>query len=180
MRRWPDVTRDMLPPDGQAAWDHIAATRGGVGGPYQVLIEVPALAERVADLGTYLRFEGLLDAPERELAILVVARELGARFEWVGHEPIARRAGTRPEAIEVVRTQASTDGLAERERLIVDLVRALHREHRIPEPLFAAGRDAFGQARLVELVGLAGYYAMIALVLVGFEVEPTGGGPAPF
>jgi 4-carboxymuconolactone decarboxylase len=180
MARWTSVTRDGLPPEGQEAWDHIASTRGGVAGPYQVLIRVPPLAARVADLGTYLRFEGLLDAAERELAILTVAREIGSRYEWVGHEAIARREGTRAEAIEVVRAQGPTDGLAERERLIVELVRSLHREHRVPDALFAAAHDAFGQARLVELVGLAGYYGLIALVLVGFEVEPSGGAPPPF
>jgi 4-carboxymuconolactone decarboxylase len=180
MARWSAVTRETLAAEGQAAWDHIASTRGGVSGPYQVLIQVPPLAARVADLGTYLRFEGLLPGAERELAILTTAREFGSRFEWVGHEAIARREGTRHEAIEVVRVEGPTDGLTERERLIVDLVRALHREHRIPDPLFAAAREALGQAQLVELVGLAGYYGMIALALVGFEVEPSGAGPAPF
>ena len=180
MSRAPEATRESLPPRGQQAWDHIASTRGGVGGPYQVLIQVPALAERVADLGTYLRFEGQLVGTDRELAILVVAREIGSRFEWVGHEAIARREGARAEAIEVVRVQGPTEGLAERERLIVDLVRALHREHRIPEHLFAAAREALGQARLVELVGLTGYYALIALVLVGYQVEPKLEGAPPF
>jgi 4-carboxymuconolactone decarboxylase len=180
MERWSSVTRESLPAEGQEAWDHIASTRGGVSGPYQVLIQVPPLAARVADLGTYLRFEGLLDGAERELAILVTAREIGSHYEWVAHEAIGRREGTRPEAIEVVRTLGPTNGLAERERLIVDLVRTLHREHRIPDDLFAAARDAFGQARLVELVGLTGYYSLVALVLVAFQVAPAGAGPAPF
>ena len=123
MERAPRVTREELPPEGQAAWDAIAGTRGGVSGPYQVLIQVPQLAERVAHLGTYLRFEGLLDGAERELAILVVAAHVGARFEWTAHEAIARREGTRDGAIEVVREHTSTDGLTERERLIVETAR---------------------------------------------------------
>jgi 4-carboxymuconolactone decarboxylase len=180
MSRAPEVKREELPPRGQQAWEHIAGTRGGVAGPYQVLIQVPALAERVADLGTYLRFEGLLAGADRELAILVVAREIGSRYEWVGHEAIARREGVRPEAIEVARTQGSPAGLTGRERLIVELVRTLEREHQIPDGLFSAARAELGHERVVELVGLAGYYAMIALVLVGFEVEPKVEGAAPF
>src|SRR5687768_8509986 len=78
MQRAPAVTRDALSTEGQAAWDAIAGSRGGVRGPYQVLIQVPVLAERVAHLGTYLRFEGLLDGPDRELAILCVARHVGS------------------------------------------------------------------------------------------------------
>jgi 4-carboxymuconolactone decarboxylase len=178
--RAPESTRDSLSPRGQQAWDHIAGTRGGVGGPYQILIQVPALAERVADLGTYLRFEGLLAGSDRELAILIVAREIGSRFEWVGHEAIARREGVRPEAIEVARSQGSPAGLTARERLIVDLVRSLQREHRIPDELFAAAEAELGRERLVELVGLTGYYAMIALVLVGYQFEPALEGAPPF
>jgi 4-carboxymuconolactone decarboxylase len=173
MERVPDVGRESLSAEGQAAWDAIAGSRGGVSGPYRVLIQVPALAERVAHLGTYLRFEGLLAGAERELAILVVAQHVGARFEWSAHESIARREGTRPEAIEVVRAGAPTDPLTEPERLIVETARALLQRHTLTDAEFARARDALGQARLVELVGLVGYYTMIAFVLVAFGVEPT-------
>lgn len=180
MSRVPEVTREKLTPEGQAVWDRITASRGGVGGPYQVLMQVPTLADRVADLGTYLRFEGLLSGADRELAILTVAREFDCRFEWTGHEPIARKEGVRSEAIEVVRTKGSTEKLEERERLIVETMRALHRDHRLDDTQFEQVRATFGQAGAVELVGVAGYYAMIALTLVAFEVEPSGGGPRPF
>jgi 4-carboxymuconolactone decarboxylase len=173
--RLAQVTREQLTAEGQAAWDRIVGTRGGVRGPFQVLINVPNLAERIADLGTYLRFEGLLTGADRELAVLTVAREMGSRFEWVGHERIAREEGVRPEAIEIVRTQGGLDGLTERERMVVEVVHSLAREHQIPDELFARARDALGQARLVELTALAGYYCMMAFALVGFEVEPSGG-----
>src|SRR5687767_1987670 len=164
MERAPAVTRDALSSEGQAAWDAIAGSRGGVSGPYQVLIQVPVLAERVAHLGTYLRFEGLLGGPDRELAILCVARHVGSNYEWAAHERIARQVGTRPEAIDEVQANGTGDRLTERERLIVDVARMLLREHAIPDELFARARDALGQARLVELVGLVGYYTMIAFV----------------
>jgi 4-carboxymuconolactone decarboxylase len=173
VERAPRVERAELSSAGQAAWDAIAGTRGGVSGPYQVLIQVPTLAERVAHLGTYLRFEGLLAGAERELAILVVAAHVGARFEWTAHEAIARREGTRHEAIEVVREHGPTDGLSDRERLIVETARALLERHHLTDDEFARARDALGQATLVELVGLIGYYTMIAFTLVAFGVEPA-------
>lgn len=173
MERAPKVTRESLSAEGQTAWDAIAGSRGGVSGPYQVLIQVPALAERVAHLGTYLRFEGLLDATDRELAILCVAQHVGSNYEWAAHEAIARKVGTRPEAIDAVRAHAATDGLSERERLIVDTARALLERHQLSDAEFSRAREALGQAKLVELVGLVGYYTMIAFVLVGFGVEPS-------
>ena len=180
MNRVPEVSRDALTPEGQAVWDSITATRGGVRGPFGVLIRVPTLAQRVADLGTYLRFEGLLSGADRELAILVAARELDSKYEWVGHESIARREGVRPEAIEIVRTQGSLDGLLPRERLIVSVVLALYREHALSDALFTSARDELGEDQLVELVTLAGNYCMIAFGLLAFEV-PLGDGVAePF
>src|SRR5581483_10104075 len=114
---------------------------------------------------------------DRELAILAVAREMGSRYEWVGQEAIARREGTRPEAIEAVRDLASLEGLNEREWLVVEVARGLMRHHALSDELFAAAREALGQEALVELVALVGYYSMIAMVLVGFEVEPEGEPP---
>ena len=125
MPRLPDLTRADLPPEAQPVWDAIAGPRGAVRGPYQVLLRDPALAERVQALGGYLRFHGILPGADRELAILTAARELGAAFEWVMHEPFAREAGTSPAAIEAVRTGGPLDGLAEREQAVIETVRSL-------------------------------------------------------
>ena len=53
----------------------------------------PALAERFAELGKLLRFDGVLRADVRELAILTVARELRVAYEWETHQENAARAG---------------------------------------------------------------------------------------
>ena len=98
MPRLEPPTREALLPADQAIWDEIVGSRGRVIGPYLPLMKVPALAQRVAALGEQLRFHSLLPAADRELAILATGREVGAKFEWAAHEPIARREGTRSEA----------------------------------------------------------------------------------
>lgn len=180
MSRYPDLDRSALDPAGQVAWDAIAGSRGGVRGPYAPLIAVPTLAERIAHLGTYLRFEGLLAGADRELAILVVARELRAKYEWFAHEPIARREGARGEAIAAIATNGPIDALTEHERVLVSVVRALYRDRRVPDELYAAAQSELGQERLVELVGLVGYYGMIGFVLNAFDVGLPDGATVPF
>lgn len=180
MTRLPTPERDALPAEAQQAWDMIAGARGSVRGPFAMLIHHPALAQGVAALGEYLRFNGTLSGAERELAILAAGREVEAPYEWVAHEPIARREGTRPEAIEVVRAATATDDLAPRERLIIECVRSLYRSHTLSDDLYAAAEAEFGRQPLIELVTLAGYYGMIAFVLNAFAVDlPTGAVP-PF
>lgn len=179
MTRIPEPTRDQLSADGQATFDRIRATRGGLRGPYGVLLHHPALADRVAALGEQLRFRSLLDGADRELAILAAAREVDAPYEWAAHEPIALREGTRAEAIAVVRDRRPSDGLRPREAMIIDIARALHRTHRLDEAQYARAEAELGRPALVELVTLVGYYGMIAFVLNAFDVTlPPSMAPA--
>ena len=179
MTRVPEPTREQLDPATQAIHDRIAATRGGLRGPYGVLVHHPALCERVAALGEQLRFHSVLSGADRELAILAAGREAESPYEWAAHEPIAIREGTRPEAIAIVRDLASTRGLHRREALIVDTVRAISRAHRLTADEFACAETELGRQGLIELVTLAGYYGMIAGVLNAYEVDlPAGAKPA--
>jgi 4-carboxymuconolactone decarboxylase len=178
MARLPDPTREALSPDDQAIWDRVWKTRGGtVGGPQSVLMHVPSLGSRIAESGDYLRFHGLLAPADRELAMLATGREIEARYEWQAHEPIALKEGVRPEAIEVVRSQGSVDGLLPREQIIIEVIRSLFRQHRIPDALFERARAELGTQQLVELVALAGHYGLLGFILNGFEVDlpPTAG-----
>jgi hypothetical protein len=62
MARLPGPDRNGLPPEDQAVWDRIPAVRGGVRGPFGVLMHVPQLADRVRTLEDYFRFDGDLPA----------------------------------------------------------------------------------------------------------------------
>ena len=180
MTRVPEPTRDQLDPDGRAVYDQIATSRGALRGPFGVLLNHPPLCERVGALGEQLRFRSGLPAADRELAILTVGREIEAAYEWVAHEVIARREGTRPEAIAVVRDGRPTAGLTPREAVIVDTVRALYRARRLTEAEFARAEAELGRRNLVELVTLAGYYGMIGGILNAFDVDLPPGTASPF
>src|SRR5262245_61307094 len=103
MGRLPAPDRNGLPPEDQAVWDRIAAARGGVRGPFGVLMHVPQLADRVRALEDYFRFDGELPAADRELVILVTAREMEAPYAWARHEHRAHEEGTSTEAVAAVR-----------------------------------------------------------------------------
>jgi 4-carboxymuconolactone decarboxylase len=180
MTRVPEPTRDQLDADAQAVYDQIAATRGALRGPYGVLLHHPPLCERVGALGEQLRFRSGLSGPDRELAILTVGREIEAAYEWVAHEIIARREGTRAEAIAVVLDGRSTSALTPRESVIVDTVRSLYRARRLTQAEFARAEAELGRRNLVELVTLAGYYGMIGAILNAFDVDLPPGASAPF
>src|SRR5215210_3574432 len=116
MARLPALKREELDAYAQEVWDKVATTRGRVqGGPHGFMLYFPEIADRVAELGAQLRFKGGLSGADRELAILTAGREVEAPYEWAAHEPLGLQEGVRPEAIEVLRHQRSTDGLEPRE-----------------------------------------------------------------
>jgi 4-carboxymuconolactone decarboxylase len=180
MARLPAADREALAPEDQAVWDRIAAVRSGVRGPYGVLMHVPPLADRIRALEDYFRFDADLPGPDREVVILVAAREMEARYAWARHEHRAQEEGTRQEVVNAVRTGASLEGLTRRERLLVEITRALLRSRQLTDAQYAEALAELGERQLIELVALAGHYSLIGLTLGAFEVPQPDDLPASY
>lgn len=171
--RIPRITeRSKVPEEHRQHWDRIEETRGGVRGPFTVLMNSPELCRRIADVGAYVRFESQLSDTERELAIITTAREYDAAFEWAAHVPIARDAGVREEAIDVVAERAGVDALTDVEGTIVRYGRTLLQNNEVADSIFEDARETFGVQGVTELTATFGYYGMIACALNAFEVLP--------
>ena len=176
MVRVPQISsRDLLPESERHNFDAIAESRGRVGGPFAVLLNSPDVAGRIAHVGTYLRFETSLAPQQRELAIIATAREWDCALEWGAHVPLARNEGVSEAAIEVVGKREAADGLAAAERLIVQCVRELVRDHRVSHETFETAHGALGDRGVTDLIATVGYYGMLACALNAFEVPPADG-----
>lgn len=176
--RVPFVTdREQVPEGERHHYDGIEESRGGVRGPFGVLLNSPEVAGRIGHLGAYIRFEGELSGADRELAIITTAREFDCAFEWAAHEPLAREEGVRDAAIEAVADRAPVDGLTGAEATIVRYGRELFRDHGVTDATFEAAKDRFGVKGVTELTATMGYYSMMACVLNAFEVTPADDAP---
>jgi 4-carboxymuconolactone decarboxylase len=172
------LDKSQLPESEWSAFDAITESRGGIVGPFPVLLNSPESARRVALLGHYLRFDSALPSVARELAILSAAREADCSFEWAAHVRLARQAGVREEAIEAIGQRAPAGSLLGEEAVVVNFARQLLREHRVSQAAYDAACAAFGERGVIDLTTLCGYYTMIACVLNAFEVLPREGSPA--
>lgn len=174
MARIPELTKkEQIPEQFHAVYDSIQGTRGGVRGPFAILLHSPEVAGRTAHLGAYLRFAAVLNQAERELVIITVASHWDCKVEWAIHSTIARQAGVSAQAIETVRTNYSAERLPEGEALLVRYTRELLEKHQVSKPLFDAALAKYGRQGVVDLTALIGYYAMLACTLNAFEVEPA-------
>jgi 4-carboxymuconolactone decarboxylase len=175
--RLPTIKREDLSPENQQRWDRITAGRtgGGGGGPYSALIYAPLLADLLATAENYYRKDAALAEADRELVILATAREFETHYPWTRHEIRRRQAGLREEAIETIRAHGSLEKLTPRERMLVEIVRNLLRQHRLSEEIFTIALAELGPQKLVELVALIGHYSTIGSVANAFDVRPPDG-----
>ena len=90
MARLPNLERDDLSPEHQKYYDEIEASRGGVRGPFGVLLHSPELAARAAATGHYVRF--MMDMPNslKEVVICATAAEIKSQYEFSAHAELAR------------------------------------------------------------------------------------------
>jgi len=152
--------------------------RGGLRGPLAVWLRRPRLAETAQELGRYCRYDSSLPKALSELAILVTARVWGSEYEWFAHKRFALEAGIDPAAVEAIRTHATPVFTDPAQQAVHDIATTLYRDRRLPEKLYARGLAVLGEAQLVDLVGVLGYYALISMTINVFEVDlPPGTAP---
>ncbi|HMA72188.1 MAG TPA: carboxymuconolactone decarboxylase family protein [Xanthobacteraceae bacterium] len=157
--------RDMTLDQQRVAQAVATGPRGGLRGPFHALLRSPELADRVRHLGDFIRFESTLPPALRELAILVVARFWSAHYEWNAHRKHAAAAGLDPSIADAIEMGKRPAKLSTDETLVYDFVVELLHEKDISDATFTAATERFGERMLVELIGTAGYYGFVSLVL---------------
>ncbi|WP_338524214.1 carboxymuconolactone decarboxylase family protein [Pseudomonas batumici] len=160
--------------------DILSGPRGNLDGPFLAWIHSPELANRAQRLGAFCRYGTRLDPRLTELAILVTAAWWQSQAEWQIHEPIARDAGISDSVIKALRKQAVPEFKHDDERIVYRIGTALYKHRRVDETLYTEAVDAFGEAAVVELIGVFGYYALVAMTLNVFAVRRDTDSPLPF
>jgi 4-carboxymuconolactone decarboxylase len=168
------TSKDQVAPHAHAIADGIVKSRGSLEGPFSMFLHAPELAERVAHLGAYVRFEGGLDMRVRVLAAMTVARELEAMYVWGAQTGSARRQNVPETTISAIR-EGHSRGLPAADAEIVEFTRRLLREHRVDDATVARLRQRFGDHGFIELTGSIGYYALLAMTVNACELEPAPG-----
>jgi 4-carboxymuconolactone decarboxylase len=194
MSRLRELTRDRLSADQRALFDAITTGKrsggdgrsahitpsGGLRGPFNALLHAPRVGDSVQRLGEHLRFEGLLPPRQREITVLCVAARWRADYEWWSHARIARGCGVPEEVIEAIRRREPPPLEDRAEQLVHDFSQSLLDQGRVSDALYDDTTAALGEAALVELVVLLGYYSLISMLLVTFQVALPEGEIPPF
>jgi AhpD family alkylhydroperoxidase len=137
----------------------------------RVLAHSPNTLRNFMRLGNSLLFHGLLPPAPRELAILRVAQMTGASYEWAHHVPIARQVGVSEEQVAGLTNWRTSPHFDERERALLHYVENVTLEVAVPNEVFREARAHLSEAEVVELTLVAGYWGMVARLLVALEID---------
>jgi 4-carboxymuconolactone decarboxylase len=153
----------------------INGARGIFQGPFIPLLRSPALMGRIEKLGEYLRYESAVPARLREFAILMIARQYSQDVEWAIHQPIALQAGVAEATVAAIADGRRPRAMAEDEAALWDFCTELALHRAVSDATYEAAARHFGEAGVVDLIGLAGYYTMLAMVMnVARTPAPAG------
>src|SRR5580700_6598397 len=177
------LSMETLTPEQHALADSIKAGPRGqfrLAGPFAVYLHSPSFGELAQKLGGHLRFKTSVSPRLSEFAILVTAQQWKAQYEWAMHAPMAEKAGVKPETIAAIQAGRAPKKAPKDEMAIYDFVKELYAKKRVSTPTYNRVKKVLGDAGVVELVGILGYYAMVSMTLNTFKAPLPDGIKAPF
>lgn len=177
MARVPHVEREELDAEGREIYDRIRKDRNIPNVPLQfrALLHNPKAAGYLTSMGAQLRFQSAMPENLKELAIILIARELNSAIEWTGHAVLAAKAGVSAASIEAVRAKKAPAGLTGDEQVITRFVHELLRNKALPDDAFAAVHKLLGTKGVVDLTLTCSYYTGLCLAQIALELEMEPG-----
>jgi len=178
------IPTEQLTPEQQALVDSIRSGPRGqatqIRGPFAVFLHSPDYGQLAQQLGGYCRLKTRVPPRLSEFAILVTAHHWKAQYEWAMHAPMAEKAGVKPETIAAIQAGRAPKKAPKDEMAIYDFVKELYAKKRVSTPTYNRVKKVLGDAGVVELVGILGYYAMVSMTLNTFKAPLPQGMKAPF
>lgn len=179
LTRLPPLAREDLDAEGQAVYDRIVGDGPApTTGPVALSLYSPRIAQVFSDLNGYLRYNGVLSPRHTEVAILVAAWEIAQQYEYSAHEPAALMYGAPQAVIDTIKYDREPVGLSPEETLIIELGRAIMRDHKVDSALYAEAERLFGRRGIVELVTVMGDYVMVGMVMTAIDQQLPANRPA--
>ncbi len=182
--RLKDPTDEQMTPPQKALRDAISSGPRGIrkklNGPFAIWMQAPEYGDHAQRLGAHVRYNTALSPRQSEFAILCTGQKWKAQYEWFAHEPMALKAGVKPQTVKDIKAGRAPKGAPKDERAIYDFIQELYKTRRVSDRTYKRVHDVLGTRGTVELVGILGYYTLISMTLNVFRADLPDNAPLPF
>ena len=117
----------------------------------------------------------------KALTWLITAREFDCDYEWALSEHAAQKAGIPDALVRTIGRREPLAGLNDEQQVLADFCHQLLRgNHHVRDATYRAAVAKFGVPGTVRVAATIGYFAMHAMVLNAFEVNPEERRRSPY
>jgi|SRR5580765_349145 4-carboxymuconolactone decarboxylase len=164
--RMPPLPREQWTETQAKAASEFSRIRGQeVFGPFALMLRSPEVMLRAAAMGDYMRYRTSLPRALNELIILLTARHWSQQFEWYIHQPAALKAGLSERTVAAVAKGGRPDTMSDDEAVVYDFTTELLGSQTVNDDTYSRARERFGEAGVVDMIGVAGYYAFLSMMM---------------
>ena len=175
--RYHEVPVGEMPPEMKAAYEATMRLRGQVPGPHKIWLCNPALSETVVPVGAYYQTRSTLSKAEIEIATNVVNGRWRAAYANYEHERIAEEAGGLPsKKVEALIAGLPTSFDDPRQQVVYELAATLVGPRVVPVGLYRRAKVLLGDAGIVDVTMLLGWFTGVSLTLAAFDVPANATG----
>ena len=179
----PERMRQLPPDQFNDAQKKVAAelssSRGSVRGPFGAMLRSPGLADCMQKVGQYVRFNCSLDKRINRLAGMLATRHWSNQYEWNGHIPYALQAGMDQALIDALAEGRRPLSMRNDEAVVYDFFTELYASKVVSDATYARAVTQFGEAGVVDLLGVVGYYATNAMIMNVARTAVPNDNPMP-
>jgi 4-carboxymuconolactone decarboxylase len=161
-----------IPPDKQteaqkkAAAEYKDLRKADLAGPpWSVIQRVPDWVVPALEMRLHVQQRPVLGNKLTEFAILIAAREWTNNYEWNAHSNAAVQAGLMRETIAAIAEGRRPEHMAEDEDLVYEFCAELLHNKSVSDGTYARTLAKFGEAGVVELANIEGYYVYLSMVM---------------
>jgi 4-carboxymuconolactone decarboxylase len=170
---------EELTPEQKTMVEHLfSGERGGMRGPFNVLLRSPEMGDTAQQFGAQARFHSALPKQVAETVIILTGRYWTAQYEWTSHKAAALKAGLKPEIAEAIRAGKRPEGMTPDLEAAYNFIDELLTTHQVSDATFQAAKDKFGEKGVVDMMALSGWYGIVSMTLdVDRYPLPSGAKP---
>lgn len=160
-----------MSPAMKEAYDFTMQLRGLVPGPHKIWLANPKLLQTIVPTGAYFQTESTLTKAEIEIATNVINGRWLAAYSSYEHEWIAEDlGGLPPKKVERIIAGLPTSFDDPRQQVVYELASTLAQPRVVPKGLFQRAQKLLGDAGIVDVTVLMGWFTAVSLTLMAYDV----------
>ena len=168
----PEMSSEM-----KEAYDFTMKLRGVVPGPHKIWLANPTLSKTIVPTGYYYQKESTLTKAEIEIVTNIINGQWRAAYSNYEHEQIGEKQGhLDPKAVVALIAGLPTSFADSREQSVYELALTLANHRVVPTGLYKRCKELLGDAGIVDVTVLMGWFTMVSLTLIAFDVPSNAVG----